>query len=328
MSLFSNFRLVRLEKSLGHCLCGAPEGKTTSPGRAAPTILIDRASCDSFKAYLKSSKRILALVGAGISSASGIGTYVGEGGYWRTHNVRRLGTYGAFREDPSLVWWFYSDRRREAMRAHPNKGHLIFAELARLRGNDMLTVCQNIDELCPRAGQPEASTIYLHGDMFTFKCSSETCTYTRPDNSDPIVPALTLPSTHSISDPSYPLPQIPEESVPRCPDCSSLLRPAVTWFGEAMPPDRVKRIDDWLQSKATVDLVLVIGTAATVHPILSLVTEARKQGAKVCVVNPDRESAEKVGGIDEENCWFKGGAEEILPVIFEGAAGNTGDGPS
>ncbi|KAK2808688.1 hypothetical protein FQN50_004553 [Emmonsiellopsis sp. PD_5] len=278
-------------------------------------FVIDNATYDSFNAHLTSSKRILVLLGAGLSVASGIQTYVGEGGYWRTHNVRRLGTVGAFREDPGLIWWFHSERRREAMRAQPNKGHFALAELAKGMG----------DGLCPRAGQPESSTVYLHGDYFTVKCSTENCTYTRKDYNDPIVPALTLPSTHSVSDPSYSLPRIPLESLPRCPTCSSLLRPAVTWFGEEMPATQVQRIDNWVhhveggsEQESRIDLVLVIGTAATVHPIVPLVTEARKRGAKVCVVNPDQESAEKVGGLEEGNWWFRGGAEEVLPVVFKG----------
>ncbi|KLJ13740.1 hypothetical protein EMPG_11343 [Blastomyces silverae] len=298
----------------------------------AVTFVIDSASCDSFRTHVKSSKRILTLLGAGLSAASGIGTYVDEGGFWRTHNVRRLCTYGAFREDPSLIWWFYSDRRREAMKAEPNKAHHALAKLARRLGNGMLTVCFNNHNnvgLCPRAGQPETSTVYLHGDYFTIKCSSESCTYSRADDNDPIVPALTLPSTHSISDPDFPLPSVPEESLPRCPSCSSLLRPGVTWFGETMPPAQVKRIHDWLQqgdsdpeSNGQIDLVLVIGTAATVHPVLSLVTQARRKGAKVCVVNPDQESAQKVGGLDEGNWWFRGGAAEVLPEIFKEVIGD------
>ncbi|KAK2804953.1 hypothetical protein FQN51_001046 [Onygenales sp. PD_10] len=288
-------------------------------------FVIDNAAYDSFNAHLTSSRRILVLLGAGLSVASGIQTYVGEGGYWRTHNVRRLATVGAFREDPGLIWWFNSERRREAMRAQPNKGHFTLAELAKRMGDGMLTVCQNIDGLCPRAGQPESSTVYLHGDYFAVKCSAENCAYTRKDYNDPIVPALTLPATHSVSDPSYSLPQIPLESLPRCPTCSSLLRPAVTWFGEEMPATQVQRIDNWMhhveagsEQESQIDLVLVIGTAATVHPIVPLVTEVRKRGARVCVVNPDQESAEKVGGLEEGNWWFRGGAEEVLPVVFKG----------
>ncbi|PGH09454.1 hypothetical protein GX51_00559 [Blastomyces parvus] len=293
--------------------------------RTSPvTFVIDGASCDSFKTHVKSSKRILTIIGAGLSAASGIGTYVDEGGFWRTHDVRRLGTYGAFLEDPSLIWWLYSDRRRGAMKAEPNKAHYALAKLARKWGNGMLTVCQNIDGLCPRAGQPETSTVYLHGDYFTIKCSSESCTYSRADDNDPIVPALTLPGAHSISDPDFPLPHVPEESLPRCPRCSALLRPGVTWFGETMPPAQITRVHDWLQqvdgdpeSNGQIDLVLVIGTAATVHPVLSLVTQARNKGARVCVVNPDQESAQKVGGLDEGNWWFRGGAEEVLPELFK-----------
>ena len=107
---------------------------------------IDIDSYLTFSAHLKSSKRILAVLGAGLSAASGIDTFIGAGGFWRTHDVRRLSTNRAFKEDPSLIWWFYAVRRREALEAKPNKGHLSVAAFARRMGDaDMLTVCQNID---------------------------------------------------------------------------------------------------------------------------------------------------------------------------------------
>jgi hypothetical protein len=107
---------------------------------------IDIDSYLAFSTYLKSSKRILALLGSGLSAASGIDTFVGAGGFWRTHDVRRLSTNGAFKEDPSLLWWFYTVRRREALGARPNKGHLAVAALAqRMSDAGMLTICQNID---------------------------------------------------------------------------------------------------------------------------------------------------------------------------------------
>lgn len=98
----------------------------------------------SFKAHLKSSRRILALFGAGLSAASGIPTYRGPGGFWRTYSDQQLSTPGAFRSDPCLVWQFYEHRRRQALAAEPNAAHVALARLAGIK-EGFLVVNQNVD---------------------------------------------------------------------------------------------------------------------------------------------------------------------------------------
>ncbi|MCO5596305.1 hypothetical protein L7F22_050366 [Adiantum nelumboides] len=49
--------------------------------------------------------------GAGISAESGIPTFRGEGGLWRSWSATELATPEAFAADPSLVWEFYHYRR-------------------------------------------------------------------------------------------------------------------------------------------------------------------------------------------------------------------------
>ena len=99
---------------------------------------------ESFSAHLKTSTRILALLGAGLSASSGLPTFRGAGGYWRTHEATLLATPQAFQNNPTLVWQFYSYRRHMALRAQPNRAHLALAELAR-RKPEFLTISQNVD---------------------------------------------------------------------------------------------------------------------------------------------------------------------------------------
>lgn len=110
---------------------------------ASRSPLIPPADLESFQQYLHSSKRILALVGAGLSASSGLATFRGAGGLWRTHDATELATPGAFQRDPALVWQFYSYRRHMSLKAHPNRAHFALAELARHK--DFLTVSQNVD---------------------------------------------------------------------------------------------------------------------------------------------------------------------------------------
>jgi len=99
---------------------------------------------ESFSAHLQSSKRILALLGAGLSASSGLPTFRGAGGLWRTHDAMSLATPEAFDANPALVWQFYSYRRHMSLKARPNRAHLALAELARKK-DGFLTLSQNVD---------------------------------------------------------------------------------------------------------------------------------------------------------------------------------------
>jgi len=108
------------------------------------TAAIPPADLESFAAHLQSSKRILALLGAGLSASSGLPTFRGAGGLWRNHKATRLATPEAFAADPALVWQFYSYRRHMALQAKPNKAHYALAELAKKK-EGFVTLSQNVD---------------------------------------------------------------------------------------------------------------------------------------------------------------------------------------
>jgi NAD-dependent deacetylase sirtuin 5 len=99
---------------------------------------------EEFGRFLKSSKRVMALCGAGLSAASGLDTFRGAGGMWRNHEATTLATPEAFNRDPGLVWLFYSYRRHKALAAAPNPGHYALAELSK-KMPDFITLTQNVD---------------------------------------------------------------------------------------------------------------------------------------------------------------------------------------
>lgn len=106
--------------------------------------VVPAADLQSFAQYLQGSTRILALLGAGLSAASGLPTFRGAGGLWRSHDAVSLATPEAFDDEPQLVWLFYSYRRHMAVEAQPNRAHYALAELAR-RKPDFITLSQNVD---------------------------------------------------------------------------------------------------------------------------------------------------------------------------------------
>lgn len=123
-------------------------------------------SCNKaeFRDLLQKAKNVVVLTGAGTSAESGIPTFRGSGGLWRTFRAQDLATLEAFRRNPSLVWEFYSYRREVVLTKQPNKAHYAIVELQKKfgeQGRNVAVITQNIDGLHQAAGTKEV--IELHG---------------------------------------------------------------------------------------------------------------------------------------------------------------------
>lgn len=131
-----------------------------SPSQTAQMSRTSRASPSTSLAeaqdLFRSSNRILALCGAGLSAASGLPTFRGSGGLWRNHDPIKLANAKAFKKDPVLVWLFYAWRRHLALSAQPNGGHYALAELAKRKKN-FLCLTQNVD-----CGNPSLAPFVAH----------------------------------------------------------------------------------------------------------------------------------------------------------------------
>jgi hypothetical protein len=114
---------------------------TTTPD---PALGIDMDEYTSFTQYLQSSKRILALIGAGLSVSSGLSTFRGEDRRWRGIEPQELSNIEALSDDPVRVWWFFSDRMKRAQEAKPNRGHIALSKLAKEK-DGFFAINQNID---------------------------------------------------------------------------------------------------------------------------------------------------------------------------------------
>jgi len=210
--------------------------------------------------------------------------------------------------------------------------------------------------LSQRADHPPSQLHLLHGNLFDIKCSSTLCNYFEPNNlKDPIVPALavtdnepkpsetdktgeeatsslynamgmkpksTLQGRINLLDPYIKDETIPRSQLPHCPSCTtSLLRPGVVWFGEALPEDTIGAIEAWISESEKMDLMLVIGTTAEVYPAAGYIQRARLRGARVAVINMDSENLGATGGLREEDWMFEGDAGVVVPEIFKSVIG-------
>ncbi|KAF2502515.1 DHS-like NAD/FAD-binding domain-containing protein [Lophium mytilinum] len=262
-----------------------------------------------FQIHLTESPRILALLGAGLSAPSGLPTFRGAGGLWWMHDAKQLSTPQAFDENPGLVWEFYLERRAAAKEARPNAAHFALAELAR-RVPEFNAISMNIDGLSERAGHPPAQISFLHGNLFSIRCT--TCPHTIHDEAaEAIIAALTTALAHSSTS------NLSAASVPTCPAChTGLLRPGVVWFGEALPSATLASLYAWIEAAPSIDTMLVIGTSAEVYPATAYIEAARKKLARVAVVNIEQEDPGLLG-LEEQDWYFQGDAGDLVPEMLK-----------
>ncbi|KDQ64828.1 hypothetical protein JAAARDRAFT_117770 [Jaapia argillacea MUCL 33604] len=273
----------------------------------------------TFREVLASSKNIIAVAGAGLSAASGIGTFRGAGGMWRKYDAMSLATPEAFEENPSRVWQFYHYRREKALKAKPNAAHEALAKFSlpdireKVAPDSTFTlITQNVDGLSRRAldsvvpsvsspslGQP--TMLEMHGRLFDLLCSSHSCNHCEVNFNSPVAPALG--GTEELVEAGTIEPNIPTSDLPTCSKCGSLARPGVVWFGEE--PHHMDAIDE-LVEKA--DLCLVVGTSSTVYPAAGYAYDVKRHGGKVAVFNLERSCGDKDGDF-----LFLGPCEETLP---------------
>ena len=129
---------------------------------------------------LGGAERIVVLTGAGVSAESGVPTFRGDQGLWKSYRPEDLATPQAFARDPRLVWEWYAWRRGFIAECMPNDAHRALARLA-LRHDDTTLVTQNVDGLHHRAADAVAGDgarpdraypLEVHGAIHRDRCSA------------------------------------------------------------------------------------------------------------------------------------------------------------
>jgi len=230
---------------------------------------------------LVQTRNAVALTGAGISIESGIPPFRGPGGLWERIDPMEVAHIDAFRRNPEKVWRLLLKGMQEFLTAaRPNAGHTGLARLEQW-GYLRSVITQNVDGLHQAAGSRDV--IEYHGSFAWQRCMA--CGRRR--------------ETHRVD-----LTRIP----PRC-DCGGVYRPDCVFFGELIPPQHLERSH---QLVARCDILLVIGTSATVQPAALMPILARESGARVVEINP--EPTPLTGRVSDY--LLQGGAGEICSAIL------------
>lgn len=235
------------------------------------------------RARVARARSVTVLTGAGISADSGVPTFRGADGLWRTFRAEDLATPEAFARDPRLVWEWYNWRRELIATKQPNAAHDALVQLERQLESQMRRfrlITQNVDGLHQAAGSRQVTEI--HGNIWRLRCTG--CGFIEDNR------------------------EVPIQILPMCRQCHALLRPHIVWFGEALADQELRESYAALEA---CEVLLIIGTSGIVYPAASFAPVAKATGAYVVEINLETTPFE--GGVDRS---FQGRAKDLVPALL------------
>jgi NAD-dependent deacetylase len=247
----------------------------------------DGAEWNRARELFAGARRITALTGAGVSTASGIPDFRGPDGVWtRNPDAQRLTDIGSYLADPEVRRLAWRNRMvHPAWEAVPNAAHRAFAQLADAGRLDAV-LTQNIDELHQRGGVARERVLELHGSLFGTVC-------------------LDCGATGSMR---TALQRVAAgEDDPPCRSCGGILKSATVSFGQPLDPEVVRA---GKQAALQCDLFLAAGTSLTVHPAAGLAELAVRAGADLVICNAEPTPYDGLA-----SAVLRGRLDEVLPAL-------------
>jgi NAD-dependent deacetylase len=224
---------------------------TTAPLSNAPRQIAD---------WLCAARSAVAFTGAGISTESGIPDFRSPGGIWAQSQPVYFDEFLRRPEARYEYWRQKAVSHRDFENARPNIAHTLLAEweaAGRIRG----VITQNIDGLHQIAG---SRTVWeLHGTARQVGCLDCLVRY----DAGPMVELF-----------------LAEDRVPICPRCGGKLKHATISFGQPLPADVLQAA---CEASRKADLFLAIGSSLVVTPAADLPVLAKRNGAKLVIINRD-----------------------------------------
>ncbi|ETK37061.1 NAD-dependent deacetylase [Microbispora sp. ATCC PTA-5024] len=253
------------------------------PGGVPPA---EAAGGDAFGmlADLVSDGDVVVLSGAGLSTESGIPDYRGETGRARRADPMTYQTFVRSESARRRYWARSHLGWRQIARAAPNAGHHAVAELQD-RGLLAGIITQNVDGLHQAAGAREV--IELHGGLdrvVCLSCGERTSRYLLEERLRSANPRWDAEAGEINPDGDVVLTdeQVRDFRVVDCLGCGGLLKPDVIFFGENVPPSRVRACYALTERAGT---LLVLGSSLTVMSGYRFVRHAAERAIPVAIVN-------------------------------------------
>ncbi len=170
-----------------------------------------------------------------MSAESGLKTFRDANGLWEGHDVMEVASPEGFALNPTLVFEFYNQRRKQLLQVDPNKGHKALVLMEKYF--DVSIVTQNVDNLHERAGS--SHVVHLHGELLKVRSTYD---------ENLILDWETDLNQGDLCENGY------------------QLRPHIVWFGEQVP-----LLNKAVEITQTADILIIVGTSMQVYPAAGLI---------------------------------------------------------
>jgi NAD-dependent deacetylase len=214
--------------------------------------------------WIIQANKVVVFSGAGLSTESGIPDFRSPGGVWDRYNPEDFyfQNFLASENSREKYWQMATEMYEPMKKAQPNLAHLAIAEMERLGKLDCV-ITQNIDGLHFKAGNSEEKVIQLHGTAMFVSCLSCGKSYDREEIQERIQKGV---------------------KAPYCDDCGGPLKPATISFGQSMPE---RETEEAYHRSSSSDLFIAIGSSLSVQPAASMPLVAKRNRAKLVIINRD-----------------------------------------
>lgn len=215
---------------------------------------------------IKVANHCVAFTGAGISTLSGIKDFRGKDGLYKQPETAQMFDIEVFRREPQVYYRLAKDFIYGLDEKQPAIVHTVLAKLEQA-GFIKAVITQNIDLLHQKAGS--VNVLEVHGSPETHTCQR----------------CGTVVNFRDVVDVAR------KGEVPHCKKCGGVLKPDITFFGEALP---LKALSEAERQARAADLMLVLGSSLTVYPAAALPEITASNGGKLVIVNEQPTSLDSI----------------------------------
>ncbi len=205
----------------------------------------DELSLDQMARALRDHAPVAVITGAGLSTASGIPDYRDHRGQWKRGSPMQFSEFAGSERGRQRYWARSLIGWRTVERAQPNAAHQLMAAMQQA-GVISTIITQNVDGLHQAAGAH--SVLDLHGRLDRVECLDCARVIARDRHQRQLEAANPgwaerVTALYETPDGDVELGNVDYSQfvVPGCEACGGMLKPAVVFFGENVPVDRVEQ---------------------------------------------------------------------------------------
>tara|TARA_B100001989_G_scaffold242295_1_gene208948 strand:- start:1075 stop:1821 length:747 start_codon:yes stop_codon:yes gene_type:complete len=221
---------------------------------------------------IATSKKIVVLTGAGISTESGLPDFRSKDGFWTQNKPIQFQEFIEDEEKQRLSWSRNIELQKILEEINPNIGHAFVEKIINLNKENFL-ITQNIDGLHQRSGIPEEKIVEIHGNAIEAKCLN-------------CEKKANILDFHAAIKSNTPL--------PKCVNCNGIVKVATISFGQPMNENDMLRASS-ISSQC--DLMIVMGSSLSVMPAGQIPNLAIQSGAKLIILNREETIYDSIADI-------------------------------